>query len=153
MRSVTGAKGLPEGGFALLQVIMALAIISVILVPMVNSYVSSWRQSLAAEKRSRAKMLVRWKLEKQMAVDFGSLESVDAEDCQLPGEIPDVEDFQCSVTVEELNGSSSNFDVRRIDVTILYQSLQSDGERSVFCPELEDSSCPDLTTYRTNRST
>ena len=153
MRSVTDAERLREGGFALLQVIMALAVISVILVPMVNSYVSSWQQSLAAEKRSRAKMLARWKLDQQMAAEYGDLESVDTEDCQLPGGLPNVEDFQCSVTVEEVNGSAGNFDVRRIDVTILYQSLQSDGERSVFCPELEDSSCPDLSSYRTNRST
>lgn len=152
MRSIKSPES-GHAGFALLQVIMALAIISVVMVPMVNSYVSSWQQSLAAEKRSRAKMLARWKLEQQMAADFGSLESVDAEDCQLPGGLPDAEDFQCSVTVEEVSGSSGNFDVRRIDVTVLYQSLQSDSERSVFCPKLEDSTCPDLTTYRTNRST
>lgn len=148
--TATGTAG--KGGFALLQVIMALAIISVILVPMVNSYVSSWQQSLAADKRSRAKMLARWKLEEQMAADYGSLESTDAEDCQLPGGIPDVEDFQCSVTVEEVSGTSDQFDVQRIDVTVQYQSLQSDHERSVFCPELEDSTCPDLSSYRTNRS-
>lgn len=151
---ITQKKGARfEGGFALLQVIMALAIISVILVPMVNSYVSSWQQSLAAEKRSRAKMLARWKIEQQLAANYGDLESVDAEECQLPGGIPDVDEYQCSVTVEDVGGSSGQFEVRRIDVTVLYQSLQSDGERSVFCPELEDSSCPDLSTYRTNRST
>ena len=139
-------------GFALIQLLMALAIVSIIAVPMMNSYVSSWQQMLAADKRSQARMLARWKLQEQMSIPFSDVQAQDPGSCSLPDEVPDTDGFSCKVTRSSVTGNPGAI---RIDVTILYNSMQSDGQRSVFCTsdQLEDSNCPDLSSYRADRDT
>jgi Tfp pilus assembly protein PilE len=137
-------------GFALIQLLMALAIVSIIAVPMMNSYVSSWQQMLAADKRSQARMLARWKLQEQMSIPFSKVQAQDPGSCSLPDEVPDTEGFRCKVTRSSVTGNPG---AMRIDVTILYDSMQSGGQRSIFCTsqQLEDSNCPDLSSYRADR--
>lgn len=142
----------PEGGFALIQLLMALLIISIIAMPMITSYISSWQQMLAADQRSRARMLARWKMQEQMTISFGEVQNQDPGSCELPDSLPKADDFSCSVRRSSVSGNDGAI---RINVTILYNSMLSDGQRSVFCTneQLEDSNCPDLTSYRANRNT
>ncbi len=140
-----------EGGFALIQLLMALLIISIIAMPMITSYISSWQQMLAADQRSRARMLARWKLQEQMTIPFGNVQNQDPGSCELPDSLPRADNYSCSVHRSAVSGNDGAI---RINVTILYNSMLSEGQRSVFCTneQLENSNCPDLTSYRANRN-
>lgn len=136
-------------GFSLLPLLIAITIIGIIVVPLLNGYVSSWQRTLAADQRSKAHMLARWKLQEQMSIDYASLADQDKASCNLPSNLPEIDKYDCKVVVENVQSSSSNFEVSRIDITIFFNSVDSQGNRSVFCAEITDANCPDLTTFRT----
>lgn len=97
-------------------------------------------------------MLAQWKLQEQMSIPYGDVNDTDQSDCDLASNLPEANQYNCKVVVNNVNSSSSNFDVKRIDVTVFYNSMTSEGTRSVFCTNISGSSCPDLTTYRTRRA-
>ncbi|MFB6226950.1 MAG: prepilin-type N-terminal cleavage/methylation domain-containing protein [bacterium] len=115
--------------FTLIEVLVALTLLSVAVVPLTTSYVVSWRSSQDAHRRSRAVMLSQWKMAELRAEDGYEVTSQSRSECELkpPYDETGSDMFDCTVAVE----SSDEFnDTKRVTVTILYDSPFG-GESSV----------------------
>lgn len=115
--------GTPEHnqGFTLIEVLVALALLAVAVVPLITSYVVSWRSSQDAQRRSRAVMLSQWKMEQLRALEGYSVSSKDRTQCSLkpPYDTPKTDLFDCTISVTD---SSEFSDTKRVTVRVLYDS-------------------------------
>lgn len=137
--------------FSLMELLVAVAIMGVAIAPLVSGIVRSWKVSLEATRQSRAVMLSQWKLNQQLGtVDFGSLQNIQQSGCNFDSHVPvDNNLFGCEVTVSNQAGSTDNFEVKKIEVKIFYDSILTGKTRTIQCSDVNNCGRPDRVTYRT----
>lgn len=121
--------------YTLIEVLVAMALLAVAVVPLMTSYVVSWRSSQDAHRRSRAIMLSRWKLGQLRAVQgFSGVSSQDRTSCTLKPPYDEVKTdrYDCTVKVNQYSDfhAAANQNPKRVTVTVLYDSPFG-GESSV----------------------
>lgn len=145
-----------EAGVTLIELLVTIVILGVIMAPMVEGYVFAWQTSLDAQRRSKAVMLANWKIEELRTTKgysgLSDVDSISRTDCTLPdpyGSTSGDVKYECSVTVEAVDGLDPNFAAEKVSLKIYYPSIIKGGEtRTVNCGT-DDGSCTasDYATY------
>lgn len=133
-----------ETGFTLIEIIAAVAIVGVALVPMLQSYVISWEASIQADRTATALMLGRWKTG-QIKVESGysNASSVSGNfGADWQDEL--YEDYEYRVEVEEFSGSLPEFAGKRVSIWIQYSDMVTGNERTIHCVDAADCERPDF---------
>lgn len=143
-----------KAGFTLVELLVAIAIVGIALVPMVTGYVSAWRMGMNAERRSDAQMLGNWLVDYIQAVH--GHEGID--DIADDGEMKDlIEDHDAAVGTESLDeyyekysmfdyvivvdddiGAHSGFDGSLVQVSIEYPDIMTGENRTIRCSDLSE---------------
>lgn len=144
-----------RAGFTLIQVLVAVAITGVALVPMISSYVYSLTVTIDADRRGIAIMLGRWKLSQiRSQLDYSSISSQSKNTCSLPRKFSESGNgiFQCELNVSNVTGSHSNFELKKVGICIFYPSISRGKQKSIRSSNSSSCSNPDFVTYVTKSS-
>lgn len=121
-----GANNRRDDGYTLVEVLVALTLLSVAIIPLMTSYVVSWRSSEDGHRRSRAAMLARWKMGQLRAVEgFTGVSSKSVSDCVLKEPYRSVGDtYDCKINVKRLTtfNTSADKQPKQVTVNVLYVS-------------------------------
>ena len=130
-----------EAGFSLIEVLMAMTIMAVALLPMSQAYITSWQTSMRAGQVSRAQMFGRWKVSEIMAMegydvtdstgDFGEEwdeSGVDDEDYGV---------FEYTVQTEDITGGNDDFKGKQVRLRIEFPDPITGAQRTIHCGDLD----------------
>jgi prepilin-type N-terminal cleavage/methylation domain-containing protein len=133
-----------ESGFSLIELLVAITIMGVALVPMLGAYTRSMMVSLEATRKSKAMMLGNWKLGQIRSVNaYSALSSKSRTECSLPAGYGD---YACEYTVEAVPGTAE-FAAKKIELRVHFSSSVYGGERTISCNDSSSCDQPDLMTY------
>ncbi len=136
-------------GFTLVELLVAIVILGVAIVPMVDAYVQSWTASIEADRKTRAIMLARWKIERVRSnTSYDALSGIDRSSCSLPTGYweSDGGEYGCEVNVTTVPGSDT-FEAKKIGVKVFFSSVVYKNERTITCTNSCSISQPDFITY------
>ncbi len=133
-----------QDGFTLIEIIAAIAIVGVALVPMLQAYVISWEAAIQADRTATALMLGRWKLG-QVQVEQGYLNAASTSgNFGADWRDEDYEDYYYRIEVEEFSGAHPEFSGKRVLVWIEYYDIVTGRDRTIHCSDAAECDRPDL---------
>jgi len=129
-----------EAGFSLIEILMAMMIMAVALLPMSQAYITSWQTSMRAGQVSRAQMFGRWKVTQLMAMEGYSV-SDSTGDFSQEWDESGVEDedygvFEYTVQTEEIAGGNDVFKGKLVRLRIEFPDPITGSTRTIHCGDL-----------------
>lgn len=138
-------------GFTLIEAILAMAIVSLALLPMVEAYTLMFRTSLDASKRNTATILAQECI--QTLTDQVPYQDLDGSTACVPtepyGQFGDpYSEYSYQTNVNTISTGDSQIDVSEIQLRVEYPSLTGGSTKCITSPDCSDW---DLVVFRTCR--
>jgi len=108
-----------ERGLTIIEVLMSVAILSIIMVPMMNSFIIGGRLNNDAEGYSTALTLAQSKIEELKGLNFSSIVDIPQTDFSGESDYSQYDGYSYSITV-----AASGLNTKTVTVTVFFYSDQ-----------------------------
>jgi len=126
-----------ESGFTLIEILMAMAILGVVLLPLSQAYVISWQTSMRASHLAEAQMLGRWKVD-QIKAEDGYQASAHTGNFGDEWNDSTYDIYDYTVQTETFPGAHPDFVGETVRLWIEYPDPVSGNQRSIHCSDIND---------------